>query len=471
MQTRGLEMSRLYSLAVDTTNLTDVQAKILDHLQSAFSFASKIAKSQAYIMARGRDPSVTIVLSAVKPSYLKGELVFQEGDAFLEEEFPFAQNVFVTGAKVVGQKTLDFGKQAVVSAYPITDNAGVPFAVLAFLSFSPKQQVLTDTAHLLVQVPLEGDRYYSIRPQDGVIILDASGRIMYANDMADDLYFVLDKEAADLRDMADHAIIRIPLVDSVMKSGQPAYGDRVTDRITLAAWALPVISGGRTVRVILVITDVTDVREKERQILVKESVIKEIHHRVKNSLNTVAGMLRMQSRRTADEDTRQALKKAVHRIMGISQIHDMLASQSGDEVDLDTLLDRLCRLSVDSLSSCPVTIQRKRNEKPLVIPSEMAVSLSIAANELIHNAITHGFRGRPSGILSVETKNNHHRVEILIQNDGNRLPEGFDTDHWDLGLQIVKNVVEIECKGIFSIDGRDGIVNAHIDCPMAGRGV
>ncbi|MDY6084361.1 MAG: histidine kinase N-terminal domain-containing protein [Dialister sp.] len=465
-------MSRLYSLAADTTNLTDVQAKILDHLQGALPFASEIAKSQAYIIARGRSSSVAIVLRAVKPSYLKGALVFREGEAVLGEEFPFVENVFITRAKVVGQKMLDSGRQVVVSAYPIADNAGVPFAALAFLSFSTKQQqVLTDTAHLLVQVPLEGEQYYSIRPQDGVIILDASGRIMYANDMADDLYFVLDKEAADLKDISGHAIIRIPLVDAVMKSGQPAYGDRVTDRITLAAWALPVISGGKTVRVILVITDVTDVREKERQILVKESVIKEIHHRVKNSLNTVAGMLRMQSRRTSDEDTRQALKKAVNRIMGISQIHDMLASQSGDEVDLDILLDRLCRLSVDSLSSCPVEIKRKRNAAPLVIPSETAVSLSIAANELIHNAISHGFRGRPSGTLLAEAKRKGDMLEILIRNDGNRLPDGFSASDWDLGLQIVKNVVEIELKGNFHMEGKGGIVSARIQCPLADKGV
>ena len=64
--------------------------------------------------------------------------------------------------------------------------------------------------------------------------------------------------------------------------------------MTLSAWGLPIISGGRVVRTVLVLTDVTAIREKERQILVKDSVIKEIHHRVKNSLNTIAGMLRMQ---------------------------------------------------------------------------------------------------------------------------------------------------------------------------------
>lgn len=73
----------------------------------------------------------------------------------------------------------------------------------------------------------------------------------------------------------------------------------------------------------------------------KDSVIKEIHHRVKNSLNTIAGMLRMQARRAKDDDTKEALRRAVSRILGISQIHDILASQSGDKIDMDILLDKL----------------------------------------------------------------------------------------------------------------------------------
>ena len=124
------------------------------------------------------------------------------------------------------------------------------------------------------------------------------------------------------RELIGHTIVRLPLVDKVMKTGKPAYGDEVSENMTLSAWGLPIISGGRVVRTVLVLTDVTAIREKERQILVKDSVIKEIHHRVKNSLNTIAGMLRMQARRAKDDDAKEALRRAVSRILGISQIHD-----------------------------------------------------------------------------------------------------------------------------------------------------
>lgn len=220
--------------------------------------------------------------------------------------------------------------------------------------------------------------------------------------MANDLYMVLDKEAVESQEIIGHTIVRFPLVDEVMKTGRPVFGDEVSENMTLSAWGLPIISGGKVTRTVLILTDVTAIREKEKQILVKDSVIKEIHHRVKNSLNTIAGMLRMQARRAKDPDTKDALKRSVNRILGISQIHDILASQSGGQIDMDVLLDRICKLSVDSLTFCPVRVVREKGSDPLIVDSEKAVPLAIAANELIHNAIDHGFNGMDKGFLSSE---------------------------------------------------------------------
>lgn len=76
-------------------------------------------------------------------------------------------------------------------------------------------------------------------------------------------------------------------------------------------------------------------------------------------------MLRMQARRAKDEDTKEALRRAVSRILGISQIHDILASQSGDKIDMDILLDKITKLSVDSLALLPVNVVRENQGVPL----------------------------------------------------------------------------------------------------------
>ena len=454
MQTRGIEMSQLYTLIRDTTNLTEVQAKILDHEQVALQFAADISKNQVYLCAKGKNSDISVILLAVRPSYTHSQTFFKAGDTFLRDELSIVENVFSTGRKVAGRMELDQGRKVAVTGYPIVDNAGVPSAVVCFVSSSlDQQQVLTDTGSLALQVPFDGKDYYGIRPQDGVIILDSLGRIIYSNDMANDLYMVLDKEAVESQEIIGHTIVRFPLVDEVMKTGRPVFGDEVSENMTLSAWGLPIISGGKVTRTVLILTDVTAIREKEKQILVKDSVIKEIHHRVKNSLNTIAGMLRMQARRAKDPDTKDALKRSVNRILGISQIHDILASQSGGQIDMD------------------VRVVREKGSDPLIVDSEKAVPLAIAANELIHNAIDHGFNGMDKGILIVGTSLDEEKLHVYIKNNGHPLsPEVKDMNSSGLGLQIVRNLVEIELKGSFELRNDGEFVTADIYCSRALMG-
>ena len=94
MQTRGIEVSQLYTLVRDTTNLTGVQAKILDHMQVALQCASDISKSQVYLCARGKNEDISVILTAVKPSYTHGSTFFHAGDTFLVDDLAIVDNVF-----------------------------------------------------------------------------------------------------------------------------------------------------------------------------------------------------------------------------------------------------------------------------------------------------------------------------------------------------------------------------------------
>ena len=155
-------------------------------------------KNQVCIFTKGKNKDIFVSLIAISPSYTTGATYLKEGDIFFKEEHVLIDNVFVTGKPVVGRKELSLGRMVALTAYPIFDNAGIPFAVAVFLSHTLKQQrVLTDVAYMALQVPMKKTDYKSLRPQDGMLILDPVGRIMYANDMAEDLYFVLDKETVE----------------------------------------------------------------------------------------------------------------------------------------------------------------------------------------------------------------------------------------------------------------------------------
>lgn len=463
-----MEKGLLYSLAREKTDITEVQMRIIGHMQEALQFAADVSRDQVCVMTRGKNPDMVVVLCMMRPAYTGSYAYFQEGDVFFMEEAALAESVFATGRKVVGRKALEVGRQVAVTAYPITDNAGVVFAVVGFISNSlSQQQVLTDTAYMALLLPLSDEPYLSPRLQDGLIVLDSVGRILYANDMAAGLCFVLEKEAAEPRNIVGRAMVHLPLVEKIMDEGRPAYGEEKAEGLTLSAWGIPLLAKGKVQRTILVLTDVTAVREKEQQILVKNSVIKEIHHRVKNNLNTIAGILRMQARRASNEETKEALRRAVGRILGISQIHEILARQSGENVDWQELLGRLCRLSLESLTAgSRVKLVLENDETPLIMSSERAVTLAIAVNELIHNAIDHGFRGLPSGTLTISAKREGGSLHICVKNDGHLLPEGFGKDGYDLGLQIVKTLSVVELKGSFRFGNEDGLVMAHIICPL-----
>ena len=459
-------IDQLYSLAREYTDLTEVQARILTHIRAAIGFAADISRNQIYICAPGKNKDMIVILAAGKPSFDTRKTYFSPGETFLTDEFAITSTVLKMGKKVVGRKELAIGRIVGITAYPVLDNAGIPFAVIGIMASGIRQQqVLTDTANQILQVPLPEREYRAVRPQDGVIILDAVGRIMYANDPASGITLVFGNENID-KAVEGKLLAHLPMVQEVMEKGRVVQGEEKAGPMTLSIWALPLMQSGRVMRIILLVSDITAVREKEQQLLVKESVIKEIHHRVKNSLNTVAGLLRMQSRRSDNPETRSALKKAVDRIVSISQVHDILAHQSGEDIDWEILLDKLCDLSVRSLGGGGIRLERIRAQGPVILSSDKAVHLSIAVNELIHNAIGHGLEGQEQGILRVEDRVEGDSLHIIIQNNGELLPEGFGKKSYGLGLQIVTTLVELELRGTFCFVNEGDRVSAEITCPL-----
>lgn len=459
-------MGDLFSLAREMTSLNEVQAKILDHMGPALQFAADVSRNQVFLCAPGNQSGTAAVLASRRPSYSVYPFFLQEGRMYQESEFTIVGDVFRAGKKVIGRKELELGRMAGMTCYPVVDNAGIPFAVFGLISRTPRQsQILMDTADLIIELPLEKNEYYALRPQDGLIIIDSVGRIIYANDAAAGLYLTLDKEMTDRHELLGHSLIHFPLVDQVMQTGRPAFGDEVKENTAISAWAIPLMASGRMKRAILILKDVTEIREKEKQILVKDSVIKEIHHRVKNSLAMIAGMLRMQARRSENETTQTELMRAVARISGISEIHDMLAHINGDSVELVSFLKKLSMININSLSPCQVALH-VYGDKSVIMNSDKVISIAIAANELIHNALSHGFAGHKAGVLTIRVDEKNSRFRLSIHNTGNPLPPSFGVNGYDLGLQIVRTIAEIELRGTFTLSNDKNGVNAVITCPL-----
>jgi two-component sensor histidine kinase len=179
---------------------------------------------------------------------------------------------------------------------------------------------------------------------------------------------------------------------------------------------------------------------------------KEIHHRVKNNLQNIASLLRMQLRRLDRVPAEQALSDSITRIMSIALVHDTLSQGEIGMVDLGRLVGSISKFSESEASNRP-RITLDVSGASIMIPSREATSLALVVNELVQNAVQHGFKDINKGRLLIGIDQKDGDITVTVKDDGPGLPEYFDPDKdGNLGLTIVRTLVKDELKGRFEIN-------------------
>ena len=211
--------------------------------------------------------------------------------------------------------------------------------------------------------------------------------------------------------------------------------------------SIPLMTEQSRSEAVLLIRDVTDLRRGERALLTKDNTIREIHHRVKNNLQTVAALLRMQGRRLQDDTARAALEESVRRVSAIALVHETLSQADADAVEFDAVADRLVAMVSDLGDDVTVI----RHGQIGVLPGAIASSLALVVAELLQNAFEHGLQDSGGGSITLATDRRGRRLRVSVIDDGAGLPAGFhpETDA-KLGLQIVQTLVRDELQGSLS---------------------
>jgi two-component sensor histidine kinase len=183
---------------------------------------------------------------------------------------------------------------------------------------------------------------------------------------------------------------------------------------------------------------------------------REIHHRVKNNLQNIASLLRMQLRRLDRVPAEQALSDSIARIMSIALVHDTLSQGEIGMVDLGRLVGSISKFSESETDKRPV-ITLDVSGPTIMIPSREATSLALVINELVQNAVQHGIKDKNKGRLLIRVEQTDGDVSFLVLDDGPGLPASFDpTKDGNLGLTIVRTLVKEELKGQFEINCSTG---------------
>lgn len=301
----------------------------------------------------------------------------------------------------------------------------------------------------------------SPRVGDGLIRLDADGVVQYASPnglsayhrlgLASDLVGQhlggITAELAPSRGPVDEALVKLASGYAPREFEVECAGGVIQLR------AIPLKPKGVRIGSLVLLRDVTELRRRERELITKDATIREIHHRVKNNLQTVAALLRLQARRMDSVRGREALNEAVRRVGSIAIVHETLSQNLDERVEFDEIADRVIAM-VAEISPGKVTC--RRTGRFGILDAEVATPLAMVLTEVLQNALEHAFTLAESGTVEVSAVRGGSSVEtrllITVQDDGCGLPEGFDPQRaGNLGLQIVRTLVEGELGGTFGM--------------------
>jgi two-component sensor histidine kinase len=318
------------------------------------------------------------------------------------------------------------------------------------------------------EVELEG----APRVGDGVVVLGPDHRIRYASPNA----------VSSLHRMGIHAYTSgVHLgeigfdegaVATSVRSRMPVIEEIERDDASILMRVIPLLDDRRPSGALVLLRDVTDLRRRDRMLMSKDATIREIHHRVKNNLQTIASLLRLQRRRVDSPEAAQAIGESERRIRSIAIVHETLSREARDEVDFSTIVKPLVRVVEDTVATEDGGLRFEVEGDAGALPGELATPLAVVLNELMQNAVDHAY---PEAVYGDAVKGTVrvvlHRAagELLVDviDDGVGLPEGFKLDEAKgLGLSIVQALVTGELAGTIEME-HDGGTAVHLRVPVA----
>ena len=297
------------------------------------------------------------------------------------------------------------------------------------------------------------------RVGDGLIRLDVNGVISYASPNSRSAFsrlgWVSEVEGHVLGDVAQSlARVRPDAHEETIALGLTG---KALKRVeienvggTIDFTVLPLMRSGDRIGAIVMLNNVTELRRRERELVTKDATIREIHHRVKNNLQTVSALLRLQARRIEDPGASAALNEAVRRIASIALVHETLSNSRDSSVAFDDVLDSLVTHALE-LSPRMNELRIDRTGSFGSLEPRIATPLALVITELIHNALEHGL-AQEGLALGIHVSSVASELSVTISDDGVGFPEGFDiATSPNLGLQIVRTLTENELRGTLSL--------------------
>jgi two-component sensor histidine kinase len=244
-------------------------------------------------------------------------------------------------------------------------------------------------------------------------------------------------------------------------------------RMALAVRTVPLEPADETVASIRVLRDFTELKEKDRELAIKETIIREVHHRVKNNLQTIAGLLRLQQRRSRNSEVKSILSESIDRISSIALVHEYLSQDDVGVVDIKELAYNLLSAALQSMLPPESNIDARVvcPSYPITLPSAQATSVALIINELLQNTLKHAFTGRSQGRVELALSLTDADLVMVHTDNGIGLPQNFDPkSDGNLGWEIIDTLARQDLRGDIAISSSNQGTTITVTIPVAERG-
>jgi two-component sensor histidine kinase len=481
-------------LALERTSLAPAELAHLRRLVGTWGILADLAFSDLVLVAplagggaadQPGSPPEMVILGQMRPSntatVVQDDLV---GRTVGQDDWPLAAVTLTTGEVTRGELQLDRAEEPVqLQCIPVRFE-GRTIAVVARLTAAAGRRPghlertyrdLFDRFAVMLSestFPFPSEEVAieeAPRVGDGIVLVDEEGRVRYASPNATNalhrMGMYLQVEGRRLPELG----IEESAVEWALASALPVV-EEVERRpdVTVLLHCIPLMAGGDVTGCVVLLRDVTDLRRLDRLLLSKDAAIREVHHRVKNNLQTISALLRLQARRLESADGRVALFEAERRIRSIALVHEILSREPSEQVPFDEIVESLVAMATDSVVSWrPVAFSTTGQLGEL--GADVATPLAVVLAELLQNAVEHAFgdgAGEPPGAepgdgerapspvghVEIALARDGEHLVVEVTDDGVGIPEGFDIDRTQsLGLSIVRDLVRTQLEGTITL--------------------
>jgi len=465
----------LVDLAAANTGLRGASLRHLQRLVASWQPLADLCFADLLALApvEGEEGHRFVVLAHVRP--VTGQTLYPPemiGTVVQEVERPLVTRAWRKLEIVGGDATvLGSTERARTECIPLLLD-GTPIAVVTRESATTSgrrqgelERVYLDTFEHFARMMTEGSFPFprdevaleeAPRVADGVILLDDQLRIRFTSPNAISSLHRLGIHAYTAALQLGEIGFDQDAAEAAFRMQVPVTEEIERGETSVLIQAIPLLERRRSVGAMLLVRDVTDLRRRDRILLSKDATIREIHHRVKNNLQTIAALLRLQGRRLRSPEAQEAIQESERRIRSIAIVHETLSRDAADVVEFAEIVGPLVRVVEDTVSTPELQLHFDVDGDAGLLPGELATPLAVVLNELMQNAVDHAFPegARSEGHVRVIVRRSEDELSLDVVDDGVGLPGGFSFEgSRGLGLSIVHALVTSELGG--SIEMRD----------------